>query len=245
MRKFTDMPAEAFNEIVKNAGILIKGSSGFDPTNRSYSRSDIIGATSGGINFSDAIEYEDFGEDIDNCPKNTKELKEIKSREVKSSGTFVTIDNGIAKMLMAAADVDEVDSTHIVPRDVLESEDFDDIWFVTDYSAEDGGFVALHLMDCLSTGGFQIQSSDGAKGTFAFEITAHYTMADINRVPYEVYISEGTESSEYTEATLTSAGFQSGVVYYTRTGSGTSESPYVFTKVTGTYNSSVTYYIKA
>ena len=242
MRKFTDMPADAFNEIVKNAGILIKGDTGFDPTNRSYSNADIIGATSGGVNFSDSVEYVDYGEDIDNCPKNTMELKEIKSREVKATGTFVTVDNSTGRMLIGAADVDSPDSTHIIPRDVLETTDFDDIWFVTDYSAQDGGFVALHLMNCLSTGGFQIQSTDGAKGTFAFEITAHYTMSDIDKVPYEVYISEGVATAEFVPATLTSAGFAAGTDYYLNTG--TEQNP-VYTKVTGTYDSSKTYYVRA
>ena len=244
MRKFTDMPAETFNEILKNAGILLKGATGFDPTNRSYSRSDIIGATSGGINFSDTPEYVDYGEDIDNCPKNTKELKEIKSREIKVTGTFVTVDNATAKMLIAGADVDDVDTTHIVPRDVLESTDFDDIWFVSDYSAEDGGFVAIHLMNCLSTGGFTIQSTDGAKGTFAFELTSHYSISDTDTVPYEVYISEGTDSDEFVAATLTSAGFKSGIQYYTRSRS-SETAPWVYTKVTGTYDSQTDYFVKA
>ena len=203
MRKFTDMPADVFNEIVKNAGILLKGATGFNPETGTYSRADIIGATSGGINFSDTPEYTDYGENIDNCPKNTKELKEITGREVKASGTFITVNNALAKLLMAAADVDSNNTNLLIPRDVLEDEDFEDIWFVTDYSAVDGGFVAVHLMNCLNTGGFKIQSSDDAKGTFSFDITAHYTIADINKVPYEVYVSEGEEETETTPTTET------------------------------------------
>lgn len=243
MRKFTDMPSDAFKEIVKNAGILIKGANGFNPAQRTYSNADIIGATSGGINFSDTPEYTDFGDDIDNCPKNTKELKEITNREVNVSGTFVTIDNVVGKLLMGAVDVDSTDNTHYIPRDVLDGEDFDDIWFVTDYSDVDGGFVAIHLTNCLNTSGFQLQSSDGAKGTFAFELTAHYTLTDMDTVPYEVYISEGTVADTFVEATLTSAGFEMGVAYYLNTG--TEQNP-VYTKVTsGAYDSTKTYYVKA
>ena len=46
-------------------------------------------------------------------------------------------------------------------------------------------------MNALNTGGFQIQSSDRAKGTFAFSFMGHYSMAAQDTVPYEIYIKQG------------------------------------------------------
>lgn len=190
--KFTQIPTTTFEQIQLNAGILCNS---FVPATGVVDG--LIGATTGGINFTDTPEYTDFGEDIDNCPKNTKELKKVDSREVKMSGNFVTIDASSVKMLMAAADVDGSDATHIIPRDTLEDADFKEIWWVGDYSdkngTQNGGYVAVKLKNALNTSGLQIQSTDKAKGQFAFEFTGHYSIDNIDDVPYDVYIKAGTD----------------------------------------------------
>ena len=190
--KYTQIPATAFQNIQLNAGILVDS---FVPSTGTVGR--LIGATTGGVNFTDTPEFSDFGEDIDNCPKNTKELKKLTSHEAKMSGTFVTLDAATVHLLAAAADVDELDATHIIPRNDLEQTDFKDVWWVGDYSdkntGDNAGYVAIHLMNALNTGGFQIQSSDKAKGQFAFEFTGHYSMDEQSKVPYEIYIKQGGE----------------------------------------------------
>jgi len=159
----------------------------------------LLGATTGGINFTDTPEYVDFGEDIDNCPKNTLELKKIDSREVVLSGTFVTMTKATAQKLAGAADADSTDTTKIVPRDDLATTDFSDIWWVGDYSDKNSdvgtgaiaGFIAIHLMNALNTAGFQIQTTDKEKGQFAFEFTGHYSIENMDTVPYELYVKKG------------------------------------------------------
>ena len=189
--KFTQIPTTAMEELQLNAGILL---SSFAPATAEVSG--IIGATTGGIKFSATPTYSDFGEDIDNCPKNMMELKRQDSIEVKIAGTFITITAAVAKKLMAAADIDTSDQTKITPRNDLKAEDFADIWWVGDYSDKNGdtngGFVAIHVMNALNTGGFQLQSGDKSKGQFAFEFTGHYSIDAQTVVPYEVYIKAGT-----------------------------------------------------
>ena len=189
--KFTQIPTTAMEEMQLNAGVLL---SSFNPSTAEVSG--IIGATTGGIKFSATPTYSDFGEDIDNCPKNMMELKRQESVEVKISSTFVTVTTSVAKKLMAAADIDTSDQTKIKPRNDLKTEDFADIWWVGDYSdkngATNGGFVAIHVMNALNTGGFQLQSGDKSKGQFPFEFTGHYSMDAQEVVPYEVYIKAGT-----------------------------------------------------
>ena len=191
--QYTKIPESTFQQIQLNAGILVDT---FDPANGEIGN--LIGATTGGVSFSDTIEYIDFGEDIDNCPKNMMELKKLDSHDVKISGTFVTMSVDTAKMLASAADIDENDETHIIPRNDLLTTDFTEIWWIGDYSdVNDGanaGFIAIRLFNALNTGGFQIQSTDKGKGQFAFEFTGHYSMNAQDIVPYELYIrgSEGT-----------------------------------------------------
>lgn len=185
--KFTQIPANTFKNLQMNAGILV---SGFSPATGEITG--LLGATTGGVNFTDTVEYSDMGDDIDNCPKNTKELKHLDSHEAKMSGTFVTIDATQAKRLAGAADVDANDSTHIVPRNDLSQSDFADLWWIGDYSdvntGSNAGYLAIHLMNALNTGGFQIQSTDKAKGQFAFEFTGHYSINAQDTVPYEIYV---------------------------------------------------------
>lgn len=192
--RFTQIPTTAMEEMQLNAGVLL---SSFTPSSAEVSG--IIGATTGGIKFSATPTYSDFGDDIDNCPKNMMELKRQDSVEVKISGTFVTVTTAVAKKLMATADIDVSDSTKITPRNDLKKEDFADIWWVGDYSdkngANNGGFVAIHVMHALNTGGFQLQTGDKSKGQFPFEFTGHYSINAQDVVPYEVYVKAGTEES--------------------------------------------------
>lgn len=201
MAKYTQIPSDTFQKLQLNAGVLARS---FTPDTGAITSTDIIGATSGGVSFEATPEFTDFGEDIDNCPKNTMELKRLDSWEVVMSGTFVSMDTDIAKSMIGAADVDSSDATKVVPRNDVNSEtDFEDIWWVGDYSAinSDGttgkaGFIAIHLINALSTGGFKVQSGDKAKGTFEFEYTGHYSMSEQDKVPFEVYVKAGTEDSE-------------------------------------------------
>ena len=192
--RFTQIPTTAMEEMQLNAGVLL---SSFTPSTAEVSG--IIGATTGGIKFSAIPTYRDFGEDIDNCPKNMMELKRQDSVEVKISGTFVTVTAATAKKLMAAADVGTSDQTKITPRNDLKASDFADLWWVGDYSdkngAKNGGFVAIHVMHALNTGGFQLQTGDKSKGQFPFEFTGHYSIGAQDVVPYEVYVKAGTEET--------------------------------------------------
>ncbi len=200
--KFTQIPPDTFRSIQLNAGVLL---SAFTPATATLTASSILGATSGGISFTAAPTYSDWGEDIDNCPKNTKELKKLDSWEAKMSGTFVTVTASLAKMLVGAGAADASDASKIVPRNDLDQADFSDLWWVGDYSqvnadgegakAAKAGMVAIHLMNGLSTGGFQIRSGDKSKGQFAFEFTGHYSIEAQDTVPFEIYVKAGTEAT--------------------------------------------------
>lgn len=191
MAKFTKIPENAFQQIQLNAGVLLKT---FEPSTGAMTPENLLGATSGGISFTAVPSFMDFGEDIDNCPKNMKELKKLDTWEIKMSGTYVTLRPDLVKSLIGAADVA---AEKITPRNDLTDEDFTDVWFVGDYSDKNGetngGFCAVHMMNALSTAGFSLQTSDKAKGQFAFEYTAHYSMSAQDTVPFEVYVKAGTE----------------------------------------------------
>lgn len=197
MAKFTQIPADTFKKLQLGAGLL---TTEFDPVTGDVGKANIIGATSGGVSFEATPTFSDFGEDIDNCPKNTKELKKLDGWEAKMSGTLVTMDTHAAVSVIGTAAVAGSDQTRVVPRNYVDANDFKDIWWVGDYSdvnndastAGKAGFIAIKLINALSTGGFKIQSGDKAKGTFEFEYTGHYSNANIDTVPFEIYIKAGS-----------------------------------------------------
>ena len=248
--KFTRIPTDTFSKIQLNAGILVTGSAGFNPSTGELIAENIIGATSGGVNVTCSPEYIDFGEDIDNCPKNTMELKELDNWECTITGTFVTVSTTLAKMMLGAADIDEIDVMKVVPRVDLSESDFGDIWYVGDYSDKNGntngGFVAIHLLNALSTGGFSLQTGDKEKGQFSVEFTGHVSINAQEVVPMEFYIKAGEDEVpvvyEFVEAELTD-GFVYGVTYYTRSGT---VGQYVYTELEAgaEYDDQTTYYIK-
>ena len=197
--KYTQVAADAFQKLQLNAGVLLTE---FNPTTATLDRTKIFASTSGGVSFTAVPEFIDMGEDIDNVPANTKELKKQQYVEVTMSGTAKTVDTESAKMLIGACDVS---GNKLTPRADLLAEDFNDLWWVGDYSDDNsdttGGYVAIHVMNALNTGGFSLQSNDDGKADLEFEFMGHYSIEDISVVPFEVYIQEGAAASGATGAT--------------------------------------------
>ena len=193
MQKFTKVPTDTFEKLQLNAGILVDS---FTPATGAIGN--ILGATTGGINFTTNPTFTDFGEDVDNVPNNMKEFKHLDSYDPQMSGTFLTCSPALAKMLVGAADIDSQNSTKIVPRAELLASDFTDVWWIGDYSdintGDSAGFLAIHLMNALNTAGFQIQSTKNEKGQLAFEFHGHYSLASQETVPFEIYVKTGTET---------------------------------------------------
>lgn len=179
--RYTQIPVDTFEKLSINAGVIVDS---FTPSTGVIGN--ILGATTGGINVTATPSFLDFGGDIDNCPKNTKELMRTDDWTVTMSGTMLTVNPTRVAELAALADVDSNDSTHVVFRRDIELTDFHDVWFVGDYGV--GGYIAIHMKSVMSTGGFQIQTADKGKGTFPFTYTAHFSLDAQDDVPIEVFI---------------------------------------------------------
>lgn len=193
-QKFTRVPTDTFKNLQLNAGILVDT---FEPATGVIGN--ILGATTGGINFTTNPEFTDFGEDIDNIPNNMMELKHLNSFDPTMSGTFLTCTPALAKSLVGSADFDTQDTTRVIPRAELLVTDYADVWWVGDYSdvntGENAGFLAIHLINALNTAGFQIQSTKNEKGQLAFEYHGHYSIEDQDTVPFEIYVKAGGSES--------------------------------------------------
>lgn len=194
--KYTRIPENTFKNFQLNAGVAARK---FNLETGNIEESDLLGATTGGVNFKATATWRDLGEGIDNAPRNVKELKQLQYWDVSMSGNFVTMTPETAKQLIAAADIDGNNGAFVKPRNDVLQDDFQDLWWVGDYSnvntGEKAGYVAIHMLNALSTGGFQLQSTDRDRGQFAFEFTGHYSIDAQDTPPFEVYVYAG-EASE-------------------------------------------------
>lgn len=238
-RMFYKIPNDTFDGLQLEAGVLLTD---FDPSDPEVVDSAIVCATTGGISISATPEYTDLGEDVDNVPPNMKELKSDPKWTCQITTTGLGTTPEAIRLALGAADITAA-SGKIAPRSALNQNDFADLWWVGDKA--DGGFVAAKLINALSTGGFSLQSTKDGKGQVSLEFTGHVSINAQDVMPIEFY-SMDAPTVTYTEATLTS-GFKYGVTYYTRSGAGTTENPYIYTQVAqnAEYDDEATYYVKS
>lgn len=182
---FKKIKPTTLEELTMNVFMLV---STFDPETFDFatgiSGSTIIASTTGGVNFTDTPEYTDFGDDIDNCPKNCMELKRKDDGEVTVSGNLVTLNKQLVKMLIGAA---SIEGNKITPeKDLKLSHFITELWGLADYG--DGGLLAIKMKRVLNTSGFSVSTTDKSKAQLAFTFTCHKTIEDQDDPPYEVYL---------------------------------------------------------
>lgn len=191
MGKFTVIPKDTFDDLQLDAGVLLKN---FTPSTAAAPQdSDIICATTGGINATCTPTYSDLGEDVDNCPNNMKELKHLDGWDCTLAFTSLGMSTAAIKMALGSADIDTSDNTKVTPRRDLKQSDFSDVWWVGDKA--DGGMVAIQLKNALSTGGFSLQTSKSGKGQISVTLTGHVSIEAQSEMPMVFYSTSGTSSS--------------------------------------------------
>ena len=182
---FKKISPNTLNELTLNVFMLVStfNPETFDAT-QGIEGSTIIASTTGGVTFKDTPTYTDFGDDIDNCPKNCMELKHKEDGTVELSGNFVTLNKDMVARLMGAADVS---SNKVSARTDLKSSDFiNELWGLADYG--NGGLLAIKMKRVLNTSGFSVSTTDKSKAQLAFTFTCHKTIENQDDPPYEVYL---------------------------------------------------------
>ena len=184
-RKFSKISQKAFESMQINAGVVLNK---FDPSGTTETQdADIICATSGGVTAKCKPNITDLGDDVDNCQKNTAELMQIEDYDCTLAFTALNVTTDVIKLALGAADVSE---KKVTPRMTLDptasTGDFKDIWLVGD--TIDGGYVAVRLMNALSTGGLTLKTTNKGKGNIAVTLTGCPRLGS-DTVPMEWYYS--------------------------------------------------------
>lgn len=188
-KRFTQVKLDAFKEIQVEAGVIMRD---FDPSNPVLDRSKIICTTSGGVNIVCKPSFSDYFEDVDNVPNNTKEGKQVEDWECSLSTNMLDIYPEGVRLGLGVADIDANDQTRVTPRRDIKLSDFEDsIWWVGDRA--DGGFAAAQILNSLSTEGFSLQTTKKGKGTTPLTLMGHTSMNELDTVPMNFYIVEGSD----------------------------------------------------
>lgn len=199
MPNFTQIPQSAFDELQLDAGVLLKD---FDLAAGTFKNEDIICATTGGINITCTPTYSDFAEDVDNAPNNLKEFKHLDGWECGMSTTSLGTSPESIRLALGAADIDETTGA-ITPRRTVKQTDFADLWWGGNRA--DGGFVAVQMLNALSTGGFSLQTTKNGKGQVSLTFTGHVSLEDQDVMPMKFYskapAASGGEVSTVTQTT--------------------------------------------
>ena len=201
MGNFTAISSDVFDELQLDAGVIL---SNFNPANPVRpSNDDILATTTGGINVVCQPSYSDLLEDVDNAPNNTVEGAHIDSWTATMSFTSIKFNESNTKWsLGAATSSNGTGYKKIVPNRNVSIADFSDVWWVGDKA--DGGAYAVKLMNAISTDGLNIQTTKNGKGTNAFTLNGHPTLAHSDVVPMEFYDIESTvTSTHYVKQNLT------------------------------------------
>lgn len=185
MGVFTLVSEDAFDELQLDAGVLL---STFDITSpyTTPSSEDIIATTTGGINPTCVPTYEDLAEDVDNVPNNMMEFKKLSGWDCGMGFSSIKFNAENIRWSLGAADTTTgTGYTKIVPRRNLALTDFADVWWVGDKA--NGGAVAIKLINALSTGGLNVQTTKNGKGTNAITLTGHVSIDHQDTMPMEFY----------------------------------------------------------
>jgi len=187
MGRYTKIPESTFQDMQLDAGIVLKQFSLTDAVSgqAGFTDTDIVTATTGGIEIACTPTYSDLGEDVDNCPVNMKELKHLDSWECTMKFTALKISAEGFKLALGAADIDSTNNNVVKPRRNLSQSDFTDLWWVGDRA--DGGLVAVKLINALATGGMTIKTEKSSKGNIDVELTGHVSINAQDTMPMEFY----------------------------------------------------------
>ena len=201
-KRYTVLPQNAFDNLQLGAGVLLKNfnveAAAADKDTPGFSDEDIICATTGGINIVCQPTYSDFAEDVDNAPNNLMEFKHLDGWNCSVSTTSLGTSVDAIRYSLGAADID-AQAGKVTPRRDLKLTDFGDIWWVGDKA--NGGFVAVKIMNSLSTDGFSLQTTKNAKGQISIGLSGHVSLSAQDVVPMEFYsIDEEDEPTPTTHS---------------------------------------------
>lgn len=189
MGSWSQVTSDSLDLVQVQAGMILTSFNTTTPA--APTAESVLCATTGGIQADCVPTYEDFGEDIDNCPNNTKEMKRITGWDCTLSFTALDMSSEVFKAALGAAIKTAATTAHpesVEPRAQVAVQDFSDLWFVSERI--DDKIIAIQLKNALSTGGFSYKTQKNGKGQLTVTFTGHVSINAQDVVPMAFYICD-------------------------------------------------------
>lgn len=186
----TKITADAAEKMQANAGLLLSNFNITAPVEPADT--DIICDTTGDITITCKPDTQDFFEDVNNAPTNTKEGKRITGWTCSIGFTSLSFTEDALKIALGAADTGS--DGGITPRRQYASADFDTLWWIGDMFDEDK-LLAVKIDNAVSTEGVTFTTTNNGKGGLAVTLTGHVSTSDLTKIPMTFYLL--TKIGEY------------------------------------------------
>lgn len=186
----TRISADAAEKMQINAGILLNS---FDVNNPVEPKDEqIVCETTGDFSFSCVPQTQDFFEDVNNAPTNTKEGKRITGWECSLGVTALSVTLETLKTALGASV--PIGENGVRGRITYELSDFKQYTWIGDM-IDQNKLLVIQMDDTVSTGGVSFSSTNKGKGGLALTLTPHMTIQDMEKVPMTFYILEKVETA--------------------------------------------------
>jgi hypothetical protein len=186
----TKITADAADKMQANAGLLLKSfniSAPVEPAD-----TDIICDTTGDITISCKPDTQDFFDDVNNAPKNTKEGKRITGWTNTFAFTALSNTEDTIKLGLGAAEVGS--DGGISPRRQYKLTDFKTYYWIGDMFDEDK-LLCVKIDNAVSTEGITLTTTNQGKGTISVTLTGHVSTSNLNSQSMTFYLL--TKVGEY------------------------------------------------
>lgn len=189
MWKAKRITADAASKMQIDSGLLLNEFSIDNPV--APADANIVCETTGNFKISCKPNYEDFFDNVNNAPKNTKEGKHLIDWDCALSVTALSITEDTLALALGACETTE-DGMGVTPRRKFEVTDFKRLYWIGDMM-DDASLLVVVMDDTISTGGLEFTSNNNGKGELALELVPHASIATPDKVPMAFYIVTKTE----------------------------------------------------
>lgn len=187
----TGLTPRTLENIQLNAGVMLWRYKKGEP----IKQEDIIGATRGGGSFSITPTVRQIA--VDGAPAYTIGLERIDDHVVSLQVTMIEISpESIAFAMGSGTKIEKVgaDKKLTVTRNIQLS-DYKEVHWVGDTTS--GKNIHIKLSNAMSLSGVSLTITDKGEGTYPINVTAHYSINDMDTAPFE-WTWEDVDSASYT-----------------------------------------------
>lgn len=190
MWRATKISADAAEKMQMNAGLLLNEFDVANPVEPTDAQ--IVCETTGDFSITCTPETQDFFEDVNNAPTNTKEGKQITGWSCSLGVTALSVTLETLAMALGASET--IDTTGVRPRTAYQMDDFKSLYWIGDMMNANKLFVVV-MDNTVSTGGVSFTSTNKGKGGLALTLTPHASISTPDVVPMAFYILEKVEAA--------------------------------------------------